>query len=176
MKVELWSDFSSRDCYLAFLRLGQALEQFGHQEKVQFEIRSSISILDGEKERSRHIMDSLRLLHFAQENGKQFEMARALFEVYAGHPAPNRGFLVEVLQKSGFDQAGMVQLLNSDAYMENMKQDESEANMLGIDSAPVIVINRKYAISGVRTVDIILQSLYQAWREETYVPALEKQA
>ncbi|WP_019721334.1 DsbA family oxidoreductase [Heyndrickxia coagulans] len=168
MKIELWSDFSSADSYLAFVRIGEALEQFGHRESIQLEFRSFMK----NPEKEVHIEGSHKLLHFAKQHGKQSFIAKALFETYARQPSPGKGDLLQAAQMAGLDKGKAEQAIVTDVYLEHIKKDQAEADLLGADFAPFMVINRKYAISGARPVDFIVRSMHEAWREEIYVAAI----
>lgn len=126
MKIELWSDFSSADSYLAFVRLGEALEQFGHRESIQLEFRSFVK----NPEKEVHIEESHKLLHFAKQHGKQTFIAKALFETYARQPSPGTGDLLHAAQMAGLNKRAAEKAIVTDVYLEHIKKDQAEADLL----------------------------------------------
>jgi predicted DsbA family dithiol-disulfide isomerase len=54
-------------------------------------------------------------------------------------------------------------MLASDDFKEEVRQDEMEAQKLGIRGVPFFVLNRKYGISGAQPSEVLLQALQQMW-------------
>ncbi|WP_018663222.1 DsbA family oxidoreductase [Heyndrickxia acidiproducens] len=122
--------------------------------------------------------DAHRLMHFSKQFGKQKEIVHGLFHAYliGGKHLANEEVLLDIATGAGLDRERVKQMLKSKTHEADVKKDEAEAEKLGAAGMPLVVINRKYAVSGARPVEIFLQSLHQAWREENFRPAMEKQA
>lgn len=103
--------------------------------------------------------DAHRLLHAASSFGKQGELAEAFFHSYfcearsLGEPQ----VLLEIAQKVGIEIQGVKEVLQSDLFGQEVRQDEQEAQELGISGVPFFVFNRKYAVSGAQPVEVFEQ-------------------
>lgn len=65
----------------------------------------------------------------------------------------------------------MRQGLDSKTYGAAVKQDEYEANALGIRGVPFFVFDDKYAVSGAQSPEVFLQTIEKAWSESKREPA-----
>ncbi|MBO0705905.1 MAG: DsbA family protein, partial [Candidatus Dormibacteraeota bacterium] len=48
---------------------------------------------------------------------------------------------------------------------EAVRADEREAGTLGISGVPFFVFERKYAVSGAQSADLLLEALRTTWQE-----------
>jgi predicted DsbA family dithiol-disulfide isomerase len=111
--------------------------------------------------------DSHRLSHFAGHNGKRNEMTEALLRAYFtdSKHLGDRETLLDLAAEVGLDREEAAEVLDSDRFTEAVRDEEREANELGIRGVPFYVINRKYAISGAQSPETFLQALNQAWED-----------
>jgi predicted DsbA family dithiol-disulfide isomerase len=61
------------------------------------------------------------------------------------------------------------QVLDGNAYAQNVQQDIAEAATLGVRGVPFFVIDRKYAVSGAQATEVFHQALetaYKEWKKE----------
>lgn len=108
--------------------------------------------------------DAHRLIQFAAQNGKQDEMEERLFAAYfmEGKHLNNKETLLAIAADLGLDATAV---LNSDAYTNEVRKDEAEAQALGIRGVPFFVFDRKYAVSGAQPVTAFTQTLQKVWEE-----------
>jgi len=107
--------------------------------------------------------DAHRLLHLAAEHGLQDAMKERLMRAYFSEGAAigERGVLVGLADEVGVP--GAAEVLASDAFAEAVREDEREAQVLGIHAVPFFVIDRRYGVEGAQSSDHILAALDEAW-------------
>lgn len=106
-----------------------------------------------------------RLAKLAEAKGLGEEATERLLKAYfiEGQKIGTRNILLELAKEIGLAVDEVETMLDSDAYIEDVKKDIQEAGQIGVQGVPFFVIDRKYAISG-------------AQPTETFVDALEKAA
>ena len=122
-----------------------------------FEMRMS------DDSRIYNTFDAHRLLHWAEEHGKQAALKAALFEAYFTKQL-NPGdaeVLADTAASVGLNRAAAVEVLVSGRYSAEVRAAEELWRQRGINSVPAIVINDKYLISGGQPVEVFEQALRQ---------------
>ena len=122
-----------------------------------FEMRMS------DQSRIYNTFDAHRLLHWAEEHGKQAALKAALFEAYFTDQL-NPGdveVLADTAASVGLDRAEAAEVLASGRYAEEVRTAEDLWRQRGINSVPAIVINDKYLISGGQPAEVFEQALRQ---------------
>lgn len=107
--------------------------------------------------------DAHRLLHWAEEHGKQAALKAALFEAYFTKQL-NPGdadVLADTAATVGLDRAEAAEVLASGRYADEVRTAEELWRQRGINSVPAIVINDKYLISGGQPAEVFEQALRQ---------------
>ncbi|MBV5348351.1 DsbA family protein, partial [bacterium] len=69
----------------------------------------------------------------------------------------------------GLDPTEVKQVLESDQYAIEVRQDVAEAHELGIRGVPFFLLDRKYAVSGAQDSKVFLETLekaFTAWRKK----------
>lgn len=143
------------------------LQQAG--QKVGIDFRQDISI-------PANTFDAQRLVHFAQVIGKGSAMEEALFEAHftQGKNIGSWEILANIAEQLGLGSKQTMNMLESEAYIDEVKKDLSEARQLGIQSVPYFVFNRKYAVSGEQPTEIFRQALEQTFSETQNIPQFAK--
>lgn len=62
----------------------------------------------------------------------------------------------------GLDKSQVEEILKSDEFREEVKNDELKAKKLGISALPHCIIDRKYSISGAQSADMIKKVIEKA--------------
>ncbi|MGW5200485.1 DsbA family oxidoreductase [Streptomyces spiralis] len=122
--------------------------------------------------------DMHRLLHFAEEQGRQTALLDAL---YRANFAEERSVftegderLVELAVAAGLDaDAVRAVLADPTAYADEVRADEREAAQLGATGVPFFVLDRKYGVSGAQPAEVFTQALNQAWGERSPLTLLD---
>jgi predicted DsbA family dithiol-disulfide isomerase len=122
----------------------------------------------GKRSRVYNTFDAHRLLHWAELEGRQLELKRALFAAYftAGRNPSDREVLVDVATQAGLDPERAREVLESGRYADDVREREQQYGRLGIHAVPSVIFNDKYLIQGGQPVDIFEQALRQIASEE----------
>jgi predicted DsbA family dithiol-disulfide isomerase len=117
--------------------------------------------------RSGNTFDGHRLIHLAAAHGKQDAMKERLFRAYF-----SEGALIsdhETLEKLGVEVGlpadEVRELLLTERYAEEVRDDERTAHSAGISAVPCFVIDRKYGASGAQPPDTLLEFLQHGWAQ-----------
>lgn len=94
--------------------------------------------------------DCHRLLHWAGTKGRQAELKLALFTTHFsdGQNLGQTQVLVDAATAAGLDADAARNVLESGAYINEVRRDEQFWREQGISAVPAIIIDRKYLISG----------------------------
>ena len=102
-------------------------------------------------------MDAHRRTKLAQRNGLATPVIQALFKTYF----TDKNVLRSVGVDCGLKANAVEEVLNSDAFQDEVVQDEREAHSLEINAVPFFVIGR-HGISGCQSVMNIMEVLREA--------------
>lgn len=120
------------------------------------------------RSRIYNTFDAHRLLHWAAEEGRQRALKHALFKAYFtdGENPASHEVLLRLADEAGLDAVRAREILSSDAYAEETRQQENFFLEQGIHSVPAVIINDRYLISGGQPVEVFEQALRQVATEE----------
>lgn len=115
------------------------------------------------RSRIYNTFDAHRLLHWAGQEGKQLALERALFEAYftQGDNPGAPDVLMRMASKVGLDTARAQEILATDAYAAEVRQQQAYYQRLGIHSVPSIIINERHLIQGGQPAEVFVQALRQ---------------
>ena len=104
----------------------------------------------GPDSRIWNTFDCHRLLHWAGLEGRQADMKMALFTAHFtdGKNLGDQRVLVDAAVSAGLDGDAARAVLESGAYIDDVRRDERFWREQGISAVPAIVIDGKYLISG----------------------------
>ncbi|WP_163539303.1 DsbA family oxidoreductase [Gracilibacillus sp. YIM 98692] len=75
--------------------------------------------------------------------------------------------LVHIGEKSGLEKQHILDVLqNQDRYVKEVRNDQHQAQKLGITGVPFFVFNQKYAVSGAQPIETFMQALEKVEEEE----------
>lgn len=108
-----------------------------------------------------------RFAHLAKQYGLGDEAEEALFKAYFtdGKNIDDTEILAELGTAFGLDESETKQILTSDKFVDEVKQDIAQARQLGITGVPFFVMNNKYGISGAQAIPVFLQTLEKSYTE-----------
>ena len=117
----------------------------------------------GKRGRIYNTFDAHRLLHWAEEEGKQRELKHALLQAYFtdGRDVSNRDELVAIAASVGLSPERAGEILDSATYTEEVRGLEQFFQSLGIHAVPAIILERKHLISGGQPPEVFEQALRQ---------------
>ncbi|AZT84859.1 DsbA family oxidoreductase [Marinobacter sp. NP-4(2019)] len=116
-----------------------------------------------QERRTCNTFDAHRLVKWAGEQGRQTGMKQALFDAYFGRAddVSDHDVLVRCAETLGLDPGTARDVLDSDQYGREVREDEATYRQAGVSAVPAFIINGKYLISGAQEPE----TLVQAFRE-----------
>src|ERR1700680_923080 len=95
-----------------------------------------------DRARSGNTFDAHRLLHYALSAGKQQDLKERLMAGYFvdGEAVGERDVLTRLAGEVGLDEPAVREVLESDGFAEEVRQDEQGARDLGITGVPFFVV------------------------------------
>jgi predicted DsbA family dithiol-disulfide isomerase len=111
--------------------------------------------------------DAHRFSAFAKTKGRQDAAEERLFSAYftEGRNTADHATLIELGEKIGLNGGEIKEMLDSDAFSDEVKQEIFEAQQLGIRGVPFFLFDHKYAVSGAQESGHFLQALTQTYSE-----------
>jgi predicted DsbA family dithiol-disulfide isomerase len=115
----------------------------------------------GKRSRVYNTFDAHRLLHWAELEGRQRELKRALFAAYFtdGRNPSDREVLVAVAAQAGLDSERAREVLESGRYADEVRAREQFYGQQGIQAVPSVIVNDRYLIQGGQPVEVFEQAL-----------------
>ncbi len=115
------------------------------------------------RSRIYNTFDAHRLLHWAELEGKQYELKKALLSAYLSHgqDPSDHAVLVKVAASLGLDAARAEQILASEEYAAEVRTQQAFYTGHGIHSVPAVIINDRHLISGGQAPEVFEQALRQ---------------
>ncbi len=104
-----------------------------------------------------------RLLHWAEAEGKQMALKKALLTAYFtdGENPSDTALLVRVAASVGLDAARAQAILDGDEFAAEVRKQERFYQQAGINSVPAIILNDQHLISGGQPPEVFEQALRQ---------------
>lgn len=115
------------------------------------------------RSRIYNTFDAHRLLHWAEIEGRQHALKRALFAAYftEGRNPSDHEVLIDVATLAGLDPQRAREILASDLYANEVREREKFYRERGIQAVPSVIFNGKYLIQGGQPVAAFEQALRQ---------------
>jgi predicted DsbA family dithiol-disulfide isomerase len=128
--------------------------------------------------RSGNTFDAHRLVHLGHERGVQDAVKERMLKAYfeQGELMSDHGTLVRLATEAGLDASEATDVLAGDTYAAAVRADEAQARELGISGVPCFVFDRRFAVSGAQSSDVLLNALQQAWSERATTSEFEEGA
>jgi predicted DsbA family dithiol-disulfide isomerase len=116
--------------------------------------------------------DAHRLLQLGAAHGRQDAIKERLLRAYftEGEPIGEPETLARLGVEAGLPAQEVAELLASDRFTGEVRDDERTAHTHGINAVPFFVIDNRYGISGAQSADLLLAALAQAWSERVPTP------
>lgn len=115
------------------------------------------------RSRIYNTFDAHRLLHWAEEAGRQKELKHALLEAYFtnGEDPSSHEVLLGAAERVGLDRAAARQVLESGQFADEVRMLEQYWQQAGVRSVPAVVINQRHLISGGQPPEVFEGALRQ---------------
>ena len=107
--------------------------------------------------------DAHRFLQWALQEGRQLELKKVLLRAYFtdGQNLSDRETLVRLAAEVGLDTASAREVLDSGAFVSEVREIEAFYREHGINSVPALVLNGRHLVSGSQSVEYYEQMLRQ---------------
>ena len=111
--------------------------------------------------------DAHRLVHLAAESGRADAMKERLMRAYftEGEAVGDPDTLVRLGAEVGLGEGRVREIVNGDAYANDVRTDEERARSFGISGVPFFAIDERFGVSGAQPADVLLGALRQAYEE-----------
>ncbi|MGM9321947.1 DsbA family oxidoreductase [Deinococcus aquaticus] len=113
-----------------------------------------------------------QLIHHAAAHGQQDAMKERLLRAYMseGELISDLDTLVRLGEETGLDGAEVRAALLDGRHAHAVRQDETQAQALGISGVPFFVLGGKYGVNGAQDPQTLLGALTQVWDETHPAP------
>jgi predicted DsbA family dithiol-disulfide isomerase len=125
------------------------------------------------RSRIYNTFDAHRLLYWAELEGRQQNLKRALFAAYFtdGRNPSDREVLIDVAKQAGLDPLRAREILESGLYADDVREREQLYGQRGIGAVPSVIVNDKYLIQGGQPVEVFEQALRKIAAESSHTAA-----
>jgi predicted DsbA family dithiol-disulfide isomerase len=126
-----------------------------------------------ERARGGNTFDAHRLIHLAATYGHQAAAQERLMRAYFtdGEAIADPETLIRVITELGVEEAEARDVLATERFSDDVREDELLASQLGIQGVPFFVFDRKLGVSGAQPPEVLVQALQRAWDEAVTLPA-----
>lgn len=143
-----------------------SLVQAGAEEGIEFDF----SKID----RTPNTIHSHRLVRYAAAFGVQTPVISAIFDAYflEGQDIGQPGILADIAEAAGMERGPTLEFLESDTDAATILAEDELARRLGVNGVPCFIVDRKYAVSGAQSPEVLVQVFDLANQDDT--PALSE--
>lgn len=108
-----------------------------------------------------------KLIQLAKRQGADNDLEEKLFKAHfeEGKNIDDEEVLLEAGVGIGLNQDQVKNAIGSAAFDKQVKQDEMQAQAMGVRGVPFFVFNNKYAVSGAQSPHTFLEVLNESWKE-----------
>jgi predicted DsbA family dithiol-disulfide isomerase len=119
--------------------------------------------------RGGNMFDAHRVVHLAAAHGVQDAMKERLFRAYLGEGRVmgDPAVLAELATEVGLPEDEVRDVLATDRYAAEVREDERTATSLGISAVPFFVVDRSIGASGAQSPEILGKMLLRAWEQRS---------
>lgn len=109
-----------------------------------------------------------RLMHYADQRGRQDEMAEALFRAYfiEGANLADAEVLADIGAGAGFERDAIASYLASDGDRDLIARADTEARNAGIGGVPFFIFNGRIGVSGAQEPETLLEAMVEAEKDD----------
>ena len=124
--------------------------------------------------RGGNTFDAHRLVHLAEAHGVQDAMKERLMRAYLteGELMSDAATLERLAVEVGVPADAVRQMLATDRYAAEVRDDERTATSLGITAVPFFVIDRRIGAAGAQPPEVLGELLRRGWAERPAIPVV----
>lgn len=125
--------------------------------------------------KQQNTFDAHRLVKYAYDKNKGELMAERLLNAYFSEAAEisNHEVLINLAKEVALDIEEVTSLLCLNNYAKKVRNDIEEAKEIGIEGVPFFIIDDKFALSGVQSIDVFIEVIKEARSEYVEKPKLQ---
>lgn len=164
--IETTTDVNAIDHIADIKGISKSQAQQMHQHVIQVAKEVGLNF-DFDKAIVANSFNAHRLIQLAKTRSLGNEAEEQLFKAHftEGKNIDDDETLVQTGVAIGLDANEIKEMLASDSFSSEVKQDEMQAQSIGINGVPFFILNNKYAVSGAQSPDTFLEVLEQTWKE-----------
>lgn len=158
-------------------KMGTTVEQAKAMNDQMVETAKTVGLeYNFDEVKQTNTLEAHRLFKYAEKHGKGLAFMERLMRAYftesrfLGRPDT----LIELAEEIGLDGEKAEDVLVSDDFLEDVRNDQREAQQIGVQGVPFFVFNRKYAVSGAQPPELFQETLEKVWQEENETPSLQQ--
>ena len=124
--------------------------------------------------RGGNTFEAHRLVHLAEAHGVQDAMKERLMRAYLteGEAIGDPAVLERLAVETGLPAGEVREVLASDRYADEVRDDERTATSLGITAVPFFVIDRRIGAAGAQPPEVLGELLRRGWAERPAIPVV----
>lgn len=160
------TDISTYD-YFAEIK-GKSKEEAIQMHQYVNEVAGQVGLrFDFDKAIVANSFNAHRLIQLARTKGLGDDAEELLFKAHftEGKNIDDNTVLMEIGLALGLGEAVVKEVLETDAFAKEVREDELRAHTIGVRGVPFFVFNDKMAVSGAQSPDIFLDTLNKAWAQ-----------
>jgi predicted DsbA family dithiol-disulfide isomerase len=117
--------------------------------------------------RAGNTFDAHRLVHLGAAHGKQDVLKERFMRAYLteGEPIGDPEALSRLAVGAGLPEGEVRELLATERFAEEVREDERTAQSFGIAAVPFFVVDRKLGASGAHPPEALRELLERGWRD-----------
>lgn len=143
-------------------KMNKQIAELAKENKVESNLENAIAA---------NSLDAHRLIKLAATKGADTKAMQLLSKAYfeEAKDYSDHNVLTEIGVEAGLTKKEVQNLLSTDDYAYEVKQDIQEANNLGFDTVPTFLFNRKHALVGSQPVGAFLKTLQKSflkWKKQ----------
>jgi predicted DsbA family dithiol-disulfide isomerase len=154
-------------------KYGRSLEEV-HQMDAQLTAVAAAEGIDMKlgDARSGNTFDGHRVVHLAKAHGLGEAMKERLFRAYftEGALIADHDVLLRCAVEVGVPEDAVREVLLTERFAEEVREDEMLAQSAGISAVPCFVIDRKFGASGAQPPEELLRFLEHGWSQRDPAP------
>jgi predicted DsbA family dithiol-disulfide isomerase len=126
--------------------------------------------------RDGNTFDAHRLLHLAGAHGLQEALEERLFRAYLGEGEliADADVLARLGLEVGLPEEAVRDVLASDRYAAEVREDERTAASLGITAVPFFVVDRRLGAAGAQPPEVLRGLLERGWAERSQLSVVSQ--
>lgn len=115
----------------------------------------------GDDSRIWNTFDAHRLLHWAEGEGRQRELKKALLAAHFtdGRNPSDRATLVEIAREAGLDADRAAEVLASDQFAAEVRERQAFYHQAGVNAVPAVIVEDRFLISGGQPASVYVETL-----------------